>query len=217
MTIFGGLIAVALIAAVVLILLNRPQGSEDVSDIAAAPPPDANIPTNGRVMGQEGAAVHVVEWGDYQCPGCGYFTRAVKPQLIQEYVATGKITFEYRDFAFLGAESTRAAEAAFCAEDQGQFWQYHDTVFLNQRGENQGAFSGARLKEMARQVGLDMEAFNQCYDNRTHKQDVEAMYNEAKQAGVTGTPSITINGQLLQGWNGRWETLKAAIDQALAQ
>lgn len=65
-TIFGGLIAVALIAAVVLILLNRPQGSEDVSDIAVAPPPDASIPTNGRVMGQEGAPVHVVEWGDYQ-------------------------------------------------------------------------------------------------------------------------------------------------------
>lgn len=53
MSIFGGLVAVALIAAVVLILLNRPQGSEDVSDIAVAPPPDASIPTNGRVMGRK--------------------------------------------------------------------------------------------------------------------------------------------------------------------
>jgi len=217
MSIFGGLVAVALIAALVLILINRPGAGEDISDIAAAAPLDAGIPTNGRVMGQEGAPVHVVEWGDYQCPGCGYFNRNMKSQLIAEYVATGKITFEYRDWAFLGPDSIRAAQAAFCAEDQGKFWQYHDTLFMNQRAENQGDFSATRLKEMARQVGLDMEAFNQCYDNETFKDEVEASYNEGKQAGLTGTPSFMINGQLLQGWNGRYETLKAAIDQALAQ
>lgn len=66
MTIFGGLIAVAVIVAVALILLNRPGGTEDVSDIAVAPPPDPSIPVSGRVMGQEGAPVHIVEWGDYQ-------------------------------------------------------------------------------------------------------------------------------------------------------
>lgn len=141
----------------------------------------------------------------------------VKPQIIEDYVATGKATFEYRDWAFLGQDSTRAAEAAFCAEDQGKFWQYHDTIFLNQRAQNQGDYSPARLKEMARQVGLDMEAFNACYDGGTHKKAVEAMYNEGKEAGVTGTPNVMINGQLVQGWNGSYDTLKVAIDQALGQ
>ncbi len=79
--------------------------------------------------------------------------------LFEEYVATGKVRFEYRDYAFIGEESTRVAEAAFCALDQGAFWPYHQTLFANQHGENEGAFSAKRLRSAAEQLGLDGERF----------------------------------------------------------
>lgn len=206
----------ALVLALILILANRPDGADDISGIQAAAPLDPSIPTNGRVMGNADAPVQVVEWGDYQCPGCAYFAREVEPQLIRDFVSTGQITYEFRDWAFLGPDSQRAAEAAFCAEEQGKFWQYHDTIFMNHTAQNVGDYTAPKLKEMARQIGLDMEQFNSCYDNGTYKQDVQKSYDEGKSLGVTGTPNIMINGQIIQ-WDGTYASLKAAIEQALAQ
>lgn len=217
MTIFGGLVAVAVVVALVLILLNRPGGGDDVSDITIAAERDPSIPASGRILGQADAPVKVIEYGDYQCPACGIFARMMEPQLVQDYVATGKISFEYRDWAFIGPDSTRAAEAAFCAQDQGKFWQFHDTLFQNQRGENRGDYSDARLKEMARQMGLDMDAFNACYDGGKYEDAVKASYQEGQNLGINGTPTFVINGQVLKGWDGSYAALKAAIDQALGQ
>lgn len=138
----------------------------------------------------------------------------MEPQLIKDYVETGKVTFEYRDYAFGGQESLDAAAASDCALDQGKFWQYHDTLFLNQHGENQGAFSRDRLKEMAKQIGLDTAKFNQCLDSNAHAKDVSDSTSAAAQAGFPGTPSFAVNGQKVN-YNG-YDSLKSAIDAALA-
>uniref|UniRef100_A0A831THW8 DsbA family protein n=1 Tax=Thermorudis peleae TaxID=1382356 RepID=A0A831THW8_9BACT len=155
-------------------------------------------PRDGRVLGDPNAPVLVVEWGDYQCPACLQFKQVLFPQLVQDYIATGKIRFEYRDFAFIGEESTLAAEAALCAQEQGKFWEYHDTLFANQRGENVGSFTSARLKRMAEIVGLDMGQFNSCLDSRRHQGEVEAMRQEGQGLGVNATPTFFVNGQKLQ-------------------
>lgn len=131
---------------------------------------------------------------------------------------TGKVRFEYRDFPILsrpGGESWRAAEAAACALDQGQFWRYHDTLFLNQEGENQGAFSDSRLTAMAEAIGLDRDRFTSCMDDKTFEDEVQAMYDEAQQAGYNSTPTVVVNGQQLSRFD--YPSLKAAIDQALGQ
>jgi protein-disulfide isomerase len=129
--------------------------------------------------------------------------------LIDEYVASGDVRLEYHDLAFLGDESTRAAEAAACALDQGAFWPYHDTLFLNQDGENRGAFTDDRLRQTAAAVDLDEEAFDTCLDDGTHRGDIEQMTEEARQQGITSTPSVVVNGQLLDGWD--FGTLESAI------
>lgn len=141
------------------------------------------------------------------------FAREVEPQLISEYVATGKVLLEFRDLAFLGDESTQAAQAAGCALDQGKFWPFHDTVYANQVTENSGAFSKDRLQQIAQKANLDMTAFNSCVDAQTHKDDVAAMAAEANKAGITSTPTILLNGQRVnvQGYG----SLKTAIDAAL--
>ncbi len=134
--------------------------------------------------------------------------------MITDYVQTGKASIEYRDFAFGGQESLDAAAASDCALDQGKFWQYHDTLFLNQHGENQGAFSRDRLKQMAKDIGLDTTKFNQCLDSGAHAKDVTDSTNAAVQAGLPGTPAFTVNGQQVK-YDG-FPSLKAAIDAALA-
>lgn len=134
---------------------------------------------------------------------------------MDQYVASGQVAFEYRDFTILGDESVRAAEAAACAADQGEFWRYHDTLYANQGDENSGAFSDDRLKEMARQIGLEEESFNTCLDEEQHADEVAAMADEARAAGISVTPSFTVNGEVRR-WQG-WAELQGAIDAALGQ
>ena len=194
----GGAVTVALIAVAALILANRPAAGDDSAPVQAVTSNYGDIPRDGRVLGDPNAPVLVVEWGDYQCPACLQFKRVFFPQLVQDYIATGKIRFEYRDFAFIGDESKLAAEAALCAQDQGKFWEYHDALFANQRGENVGSFSSDRLKRIAEVVGLDMGPFNSCLESRQHRGEVEAMREEAQRLGVNATPTFFVNGKKLQ-------------------
>ncbi len=144
-------------------------------------------------------------------------------QLIDQYIATGKIRFEYHHYTVVdsivgGTESQRAAEASECANEQGQFWDFHKLLFSNQQGEGQGAFSDRRLKAFAETLGLDTGQFNACFDAGRFSNAVRADTAEGQTRGVTGTPTVFVNGQIvpMQG-PVDWTTLQAAIEAALAQ
>lgn len=124
--------------------------------------------------------------------------------------------FEYRDYAFLGEESREASEAAWCANDQGLFWEMHDALFNNQvEGPyDEGAFGRERLDRIAETVeGLAVDQWSQCMDDNEHEDAVEAATRDASQAGVQGTPSFLVNGQLLFGAS--YEELTEQIQLAL--
>lgn len=213
---FGSLVALAAIIALVAFFVTRDE--EDTREpLVKAPDSVVSASVDGRKIGTAGdKVVEIVEFGDYQCPGCGNFWKTATPMLIQEYVNTGKATFEFKDFAFLGEESQKAAEAAACAEDQGKYWEYHDLVYANQHGENQGYFSDGRLKELAGMVpGMDTATFSTCFDAGTHTADITAMVDEGKGLGVNSTPTIIIDGELVQ-YQG-YDDLKAKIDAAIAK
>jgi len=97
--------------------------------------------------------------------------------------------------AFLGPESGWAAEAAYCADEQGQFWPYHDKLYQSQGSEGGGAFSRDNLKRFARELGLDSSAFNSCLDSGKYVAQVQSDTNSAGQAGVRGTPTFILNGR----------------------
>jgi protein-disulfide isomerase len=101
--------------------------------------------------------------------------------------------------AFLGDESKWAAEAAECAADQNKYWEYHDFLFQNQSGENQGAFSKDNLKKFAADLGLATDEFNQCMDSGTHTDLIQSDTTMAQQIGVQSTPSFLVNGTPLVG------------------
>jgi protein-disulfide isomerase len=137
----------------------------------------------------------------------------VKPQLVSDYVEPGLVRFEFHDYAFRGPEAVRAAEAAACAADQGAYWRYHDTLYLNQSGPN--SFTDARLKQMAETLGLDTGTFNQCLDSGEKRPGVEASIAEAQTQGIDSTPTIFINGTEVAEWHD-FNAVKQAIDAELA-
>ena len=137
----------------------------------------------------------------------------MKPQLVSNYVEPGIVRFEFHDYAFRGPEAVRAAEAAACAADQGAYWRYHDTLYLNQSGPN--SFTDVRLKQMAETLGLDTGTFNQCLDSGEKKASVEASIAEAQAQRIDSTPTIIINGTEIAEWHD-YNAVKQAIDAELA-
>jgi protein-disulfide isomerase len=212
--IVGGVVAVAIVAVLVLIFVNNRGDSSNLPDVQAAAAPDAAIPVNGMTIGDPNAPVKVVEYGDYQCPFCAEFNKDGMPPLLSDYIATGKVQLTFVPFSFLGDESIAAAEAAFCANDQGKFWAMHETIYANHNGENIGSLSTSRLQEMAQKSGLDMDQYKACVDAGTHQGDVQNSSATARQAGIASTPSFVINNGDPIGY-ASWVDFKAEIDAAL--
>ncbi len=181
---------------------------------AAAGPVNITLAPNTPYLGNDKAKVTVVEFADYQCPFCEEFYKTVWPELKAKYVDTGKIKFVYQDFAFLGADSTTAAEAAHCAEDQGKFWQYHDYLFNNQQEENTGWATAVHQKQFAATLGLNTTQFDQCLDSGKYAAEVAKETAAGKSYGVSGTPSVFVNGQIIVGAE-PVTTFEQAIDAAL--
>jgi len=119
--------------------------------------------------------------------------------MIETYAQSGKVRFEYKHFAFIGQESTQAALAAECANEQGKFWEYHDLLFANQKGENQGAFRNSVLKKLAEEAGLDLGQFSSCLSSAKYRSVLVRDKQEGQQRGAQSTPTIFVNDQIFEG------------------
>ncbi len=168
------------------------------------------------IQGNPNAKLTVVEFGDYQCPFCKRFFTDVEPQLKQNYIDTGKVKFVFKNLAFLGKESTGAANAALCAKEQNKFWEYHDKLYGSQQGENQGAFSIDKLKMFAGDLGLNVNQFNRCLDSQKYNPQVQVDNAEAARLGFNSTPSTAIGTVPIVGAQ-PWTSFQTVIDQELAK
>jgi protein-disulfide isomerase len=198
---------VAIIAIVVVAaayVATRP--SSDSGSIAAINPPTAvtpsTVPQTGRTLGDPNAPATLVIWGDFRCSACLAFTLNTEPQLVTNFVETGKLKIEYQDFLSIdigqgNSASRDAANAALCAADEGKFWTMHDWLFANQAaGEAPSAFTIDRLLAIGKDAGLSDAIFQSCVKNGTHD-GVIATEAGAVPAGVTGTPGLILNGKLV--------------------
>lgn len=167
--------------------------------------------TSGLNMGDPNAPVKVIEFFDYQCPVCVQYAHVMEPTIIQNYVETGKVYYTLSPFNFLGQESLRAAEAAYCANDQGKFWEYRDILLANYTGENVGDYTDQRLIAFAGKIGLDSKSFKECFTSNKYAQKVQDANTYAQSQNVTGTPSFLVNGTLVHA-----DTLIQTINDALA-
>jgi protein-disulfide isomerase len=217
-----GLITVgALLVAFVLIYPNVKPAGAVVSITPKAYPQD-----NMNNMGNPNAPVKLEAWEDFQCPACRNYTSNTEPLLIQNYVATGKAYYTFRQYPFIdngsvGHESDQAANASMCAGEQGRFWDYHEMLFANWNGENLGSYADRRLIAFAESLGLDMGKFRSCFSADTYKAQIDKDFSNGIAAGVHSTPSIFVNGTLVTNPAGEnvvpsYENIASAIDAALA-
>jgi len=181
------------------------------------PSPGAKIKVeNGHLpaLGKKDAKVTVIEFADFQCPFCERFFKDTKTNLVKDYVDTGKVKFIFRQYAFLGQESTWAAQASECANEQGKFWEYHDYLYNHQGPENSGAFAKDKLIGFAQDMGLNTEQFSSCLNSDKYAKNVSDDLAAGQKAGVTGTPATFINGQLVVGAQ-PYTAFKTIIDEEL--
>jgi len=148
-------------------------------------------------MGDPDAPVKIVEYSDFQCPFCKRFSDEVEMQLVENYIKQGKVYFVYVPYGpggnYIGPESKASAIAAFCAAEQGKFWEYKDFLFANHTGENVGDFTNKRLIAFAEKLGLDMNEFKQCFNSEKSNDLLEEGIAKGRSAGVGGTPHFIFN------------------------
>lgn len=165
-------------------------------------------------LGNPDAKLTLIEFADFQCPFCKKFFDEGQEQLLKNYIDTGKVRLIHLDFPFLGEESTNAAIAARCAQSQGKFWEYHDLLYKNQKGENLGEFSRTNLVNFASQLKLDKQTFSACLNDVNVKNKVNDSSDFATKYGVKATPTFFIQDQIVVG--GLKTKVFSVIDEVLS-
>jgi protein-disulfide isomerase len=180
----------------------------------------ANEPTRGNAA----AKITLVEVSDYHCPFCRRQTLQTLPQLMTEYVTSGKVKYVFVDYpiAQLHPDAFQSHEAADCAGDQGKYWQMHDSLF-----NNTPAHDAAQLTTQAKTIGLDEGKFGSCLSGGSHAAAIRDSIARMQQLGVGGTPLTLIGLTPAPGapmkvvasvYGARpYADFKTAIDAALAQ
>ncbi len=173
---------------------------------------EADDPT---ALGEVDAPVVMIAYSEFQCPFCGKFARDTEPELIEDYVEDGTLRIEWRDFPYLGPESTTAALAGRAAAQQDRFWEFHDALYADQLPPNSGGLDTAYVVAIAEDLGLDVEQFLEDLEAPGTKRAVAEDFAQGQAIGVTGTPAFVINGVPVIGAQ-PVEVFREAIEQAAA-
>ena len=181
------------------ILNNEPElAVEPTPIIQESGPAKITINTfmeNGSpILGDPSAPVTLVEFGDYQCYFCNQFFHTTEDDLFKNYVESGKVKVIFKDYTIIGPDSIAAAHATHCADEQGKFWEYHDTLYDHWTGENNGWASSENLLQFARNIGLDIDEFSNCMLDSKYTSVITNSNQDAKDLGLTGTPAFFIIG-----------------------
>jgi protein-disulfide isomerase len=134
-----------------------------------------------------------MEFGDYQCPFCERFFQQSEPQLMKDYIDSGKAKFYFIGIDFLGPDSLTLAEGSWCADEQGKYYEYHDYTYPHQGEENTGWATPDKVKALAAGIdGLDVQRFNSCLDSKKYESRVQQLTSFAQSVGVSGTPTVFV-------------------------
>lgn len=216
-----GVVGIALLVTALLIAPSIQNALTPVGEVIQITPEERPM-ADGKTMGNPDAPVLIEVFEDFQCPSCKQYSESIESQVIDNYVANGDVYYVYRFFPFLddqaaGNESNQAANASMCAAEQNRFWDYHDMLFANWNGENQGAFIDKRLVAFAEALNLDMESFNSCFQSNEYRGLIQEDLNDGRSRGVQGTPAVFVNGQqLAPGFIPSYDQISQAVEAALA-
>jgi len=173
-------------------------------------------------LGDVNARVAIVEYADFECPFCGQYARETFPQVLANYIKTGKVRYFYWDMPLTKhPHAMTAARAARCAAEQDKFWQMRQSLFANQ-----SALTETDLVSRAQGLGMDSAKFSQCLASGKYNDDIRKEMAEADKAGVDGTPTFLLgtiepNGNVVKVENMipgayPYDTFQARLDEILA-
>jgi protein-disulfide isomerase len=174
---------------------------------------------DGASVGSASAPVVLRVYGDFQCTACGLFYTTELPQLLRDLVQPGLLRIETTDIDIIdhgNTESLDLAVGAACAAEQNKYWTYHDLVFWNQGGENQGYYTAAFIDRVATAAGLDLTAFHACQARSDVRQGILDATAAARAAGIAATPTLVVGDQTIPGVP-QYDQLHSLILQLAAQ
>lgn len=184
-------------------LPSLPGGTNDggqAASTAPIPPPSNDTPPEagkGAVLGKSSATVTIIEFTDYQCPFCSRHFTQTFGQIKKEYVDTGKVKYESRNFPLsFHPNAQKAAESAECALDQNKFWEMHDKLFTGQDAWSpQSTDEAAKtFKKYASELGLNAGTFATCLDSGAKADMIAKDTADGSAAGISGTPGFWVLG-----------------------
>ena len=193
-------VAFVVIVAVVIIsfstyyatLLETQKLAQD-RFLASQQEPQQEFENGSPILGSESAPITIVEFGDYQCEACYAWFHNTRDTLIDNYIETGKAKLIFMDLPFLGRDSLTTAQASYCAEDQGQYWEYHTMLYTFQDGHPDSGWADRdRLNSFAFSLDMNIDEFNECMDSSKYKKRVKANYDEAVKNNVQSNPTFII-------------------------
>ena len=171
------------------------------------------------ILGDPSAPITIVEFGDYQCHQCYNWFHNTKPAIMDDYIETGKANLVFVDMAFLGRDSPKAAQASYCAEEQGMYWEYHGMLYNLQEDKIDGGWANSeRLKAIALDLGLDDKLFESCFDSGKYSKRVQYNTQQGRDNGVRGTPGFFIvgpDGQQQLGGAQPFSVFKQVLDSMI--
>jgi len=154
---------------------------------------------NDPIRGDPNAPITIIEFSDFQCPFCARFHVQTLPLLLEEYIDTGKVNLVYRDFPIqsIHPNALPAAVAAECANEQGNYWEYHDTLFEKQSGwsrlDSNSAIS--TFSQYATDIGLEQQQFDSCLGSGKYLEEVQGDLSDGRDYDITGTPGFFIGNE----------------------
>jgi hypothetical protein len=179
--------------------MSGPGGSPatTLQQVVMSPEQLQRVP--GISKGQPNAPVVIMEFADFQCPGCGDFARFSEP-LIQDHINNGTVRFVWYDFPLVQIHQNAmlAARAGRCANEQNQFWPFHDYVFGQQGQWSSSTGAAGLFEDYAEQVGMDRAAFATCLRSDKYQKEVSESFELGNTLGVSGTPTLFVNGKKVQ-------------------
>ena len=206
-----GVIALIGVAAIGYVATKPKAGPTDVKNIADTTNAGA---AQGYLMGKVDAPVKILEYADFECPGCAGFATVTEPDVRARIIEPGLASITYYDFPLTQHRNTLAASnAAACADEQGKFWPMHDRLFQAQDEWNGEATDSPKpfFKRYATEVGVDVAKWESCFDARKYQKRISANLADGLRRGVGSTPSFIIGTKLYRGMGG-YDEMKAIVD-----
>ena len=212
-----GMATVVVIGAVAIATLVTKKSRPPITDVDMQGSPSQ---ARGYVYGDTTAPVQIIEFADFECPACGLFATLTEPDVRSRLVQTKQAYVRFFDYPLPMHRNTwDASHAAACADEQGKFWQMHDTLFANQDRWNGEATSRPKSVFMgyARELGLNEGQFEKCWDDRKYQKRIASNRAEAERLHVSQTPSFIIGSKLIPGALGYDEIKKLVAAAAGSQ